>query len=82
VAEKTIIQFLETSYQLEPPIPFLIRIDIQTAIHYLNPKKSPGYDLITAQILKELPIIGTKYLIQLFNAILLLNYFPTQWEVA
>jgi hypothetical protein len=46
------------------------------------PKKSPGYDLITGQILKELPIIDMKYLTQLFNAILLLNYFPTQWKVA
>jgi hypothetical protein len=46
-----------------------------------NPKKSPGYDLITGKILKELPIIGTKYLTQLFNAILLLNYC-TQWKVA
>jgi hypothetical protein len=48
----------------------------------LIPKKSPGYDLITGKILKELPIIGTKYLTQLFIAILLLNYFPNQWKVA
>jgi hypothetical protein len=45
-------------------------------------KKSPGYDLITGHILKELPISGTKYHTQLFNAILLLNYFPTQRKVA
>jgi hypothetical protein len=81
IAEEN-IQFLETSYQHEPPIPRLIRTDIQTAINHLNPKKSPGYDLITGQILKELPIIGTKYLTQLFNAILFLDYFPTQWKVA
>jgi hypothetical protein len=41
-----------------------------------NPKKSSVYDLITGKILEELPIIGTKYLTQLFNATLLLNYFP------
>jgi hypothetical protein len=82
VAEETILQFLENPYQLEPPIPCFIQTDIQTAINHLNPKKSPGYDLITGQILKELPIIGTKYLTQLFNAILLLNYVPTQWKVA
>jgi hypothetical protein len=29
----------------------------------LNPKKSSGYDLITGNILKELPIIGIKCLI-------------------
>jgi hypothetical protein len=52
------------------------------AINHLNPKKSPGYDLFTGNILKELPIIGIKYLTQLFNAILLINYFLTQWKVA
>jgi hypothetical protein len=82
VPEETILQFLETPYQLEPPIPRLTRNDIQTAINHVNKKKSPGYDLITGKILKGLPIIGTKYLTQLFNAILLLNYFPTQWKVA
>jgi hypothetical protein len=62
--------------------PRLTRTAIQTAINHLHPKKSPGYDLITGKILKELPIIGTKYLTQLINAMLLLNYFPTQWKVA
>jgi hypothetical protein len=82
VEEEAILQFLETPYQLEPPIPHLTRTDIQTAINHLNPKKSPGYDLITGKIIKELPIMGTKYLLQLFNVILLLNYFPNQWKVA
>jgi hypothetical protein len=48
----------------------------------LNPKKSSGYDLVTAEILKELFISGIKYLIQLFNAVLLTGYFPTQWKAA
>jgi hypothetical protein len=82
VEEETILQFLETPYQLDPPLPRLLRTEIQTAITNLNRKKSPGYDLITGQIIKELPVIGTKYLTQLFNAILLLNYFPAQWKVA
>jgi hypothetical protein len=47
-----------------------------------NPKKSSGYDLITRKIVKELPIIGIKYLAQLFNAVLLKGYFPAQWKVA
>jgi hypothetical protein len=56
--------------------------DIQAVINHLKPKKSPGYDLITGKILKEPPIVGIKYLTQLFNAVLLLNYFPFQWKVA
>jgi hypothetical protein len=38
VAEETILKFLETPYQLEPPIPRLTRTDIQIAINHLNPK--------------------------------------------
>jgi hypothetical protein len=52
------------------------------AINYLNPKRSPGYDLITGKILKELPTVGFEYLPQLFSAVLLLNYLPFQWKVA
>jgi hypothetical protein len=29
-----------------------------------------------------LPIIGIKYLTQIFNAVLLKGYFPAQWKVA
>jgi hypothetical protein len=41
----------------------------------LHPKKSPGYDLITSQILQELPP-------SVFNAVLFHTYFPAQWKVA
>jgi hypothetical protein len=44
----------------------------------LNPKKSPGYDLITDKILKDLPTIGMQYLTQLFSAFLLKGCFPAQ----
>jgi hypothetical protein len=55
---------LETPYQLEPPIKRLKRTEVQET-NSLNPKKSPGYDLITGKILKELPTIGIQYLTQL-----------------
>jgi hypothetical protein len=44
-------------------------------------KTSPGYDLITGKILTELPIVGIKYLTQLFNAAMLKGYFLVQWKV-
>jgi hypothetical protein len=59
----------------------LKRAEVQDVINSLNPKKSSGYDLITGKILKELPIIGIKYLTKLFNAILLTGCFPAQWKV-
>jgi hypothetical protein len=51
-------------------------------IKNLPPKKSHGYDLMTDRLLKELPTLCIQYLTQLFNAILLRGYFPTQWKVA
>jgi hypothetical protein len=40
-----------------------------------------GYNLITGISIKELPIIGIKYLTWLFSAILLNRYFLEQWKV-
>jgi hypothetical protein len=76
------LQLLETPYQPEPSINRLKRAEVKEVINSLNPKKSSGYDLTTGKILKELPIIATKYLTQLFSAILLKGYFPAQWKVA
>jgi hypothetical protein len=56
-------------------------ITIITTSVAINPKKSSDYDLITGKILKELPIIGIKYLTQLFSAVLLKGYFPAKWKV-
>jgi hypothetical protein len=79
--KESLIQLLETPYQLEPPTNHLKRAEVQ-GVNSLNPKKSSGYNLITSKILKELPIIGINYLTQLFNAVLLKGYFPALWKVA
>jgi hypothetical protein len=79
--EEALMQLLETPYQLEPPINRLKRVEGQEVMNSLNPKKSSGYDLITGKILKELSIIGIKYLTQLLNAVLLKGYFLAQWKV-
>jgi hypothetical protein len=71
-----------TPYHLKPPINRLKRAEVHEVINSLNHKKSSGYDLINGNFFKELPIIGIKYLIQLFNAVLLKGYFPAQWKVA
>lgn len=48
----------------------------------LSAKKSPGYDLIIGQVLKELPNKALVMLLQLINAVLRLKYVPRQWKVA
>jgi hypothetical protein len=76
--EEVHIQLLDTTYQLQSPINQFKRAEVQEVINSINPKKSSGYDFIIGKILKELPIIGIKYLTQLFNAVLLKGYFPAQ----
>jgi hypothetical protein len=60
--EDTLTSFLETPFQLEPPIQRLKRSEVQAIIKNLPPKKSPGYDLMTGKILKELPTLCIQYL--------------------
>jgi hypothetical protein len=54
---------------------------VQAVINNFKAKRSPGYDLITGKILQELPPTAVKYLTPLFNAAMLLGYFPMQWKV-
>jgi hypothetical protein len=67
--EKALIQLLESSCQLEPPIKRFKSTEVQEVISNLNPKKSSGYDFIPGKIPKELPIIGIQYLTQLKNGV-------------
>lgn len=57
--------------------------DVSNIIRKLaSSRKAPGYDLITGQILKELPKKGIVKLIYLINAAFRLRYVPRQWKVA
>ncbi|PNF20480.1 RNA-directed DNA polymerase from mobile element jockey [Cryptotermes secundus] len=80
--ENSIINYLESPYQLDPPLPRFKQSEVKTIIKTLYPKTSPGYDLITGKILQELPPAGIKYITQLINSSILIGYFPDQWKVA
>jgi len=56
--------------------------EVRTAIHKLRSTKSPGYDLITGNVLKELPEFGMRAITQLFNSILRTGHFPGLWKVS
>jgi hypothetical protein len=75
--EEVLIHLLQTLNH-RPTTPKILG---QEVISSLNPKISLGYVLISGKILKKLPIIGIKYLTQLFNAVLLKGYFLAQWKV-
>jgi hypothetical protein len=82
VEEEVLTRFLETHYQLDPPLNHLLHTEVHVVVKKLNPKKSPGYDLIMGKILQELPAVGIQYLTQLFNAVMLTGHFPAQWKFA
>lgn len=64
------------------PIPSVTPKDIKSEIQRLNLKKTPGLDQITSRMLRELPRKGIVLLTYIFNAILRLQYWPTEYKKA
>jgi hypothetical protein len=56
--------------------------DLHRIIKKLSPTKAPGPDQITAQMIQELPPSGLNTLLQLYNAMLRLEYWPTKFKLA
>ncbi|GFX80972.1 probable RNA-directed DNA polymerase from transposon BS [Trichonephila clavipes] len=56
--------------------------EIQRFIKNLKPNKSPGMDLITNRILKNLPTKFIIFIALLFNMLLENCYFPKSWRMA
>jgi hypothetical protein len=48
----------------------------------INPKKAPGFDLITGEIPKQLPRKAIVKLTNLINAAFRLKYVPRLWKAA
>jgi hypothetical protein len=80
--ETEINKVLKEPLQIIQPIKFLTPKEIQNKIKDLNPRKAPGYDLITGRILKEIPRKGNANLTTICNTIIRTGYFPVQWKVA
>lgn len=76
-------EYLYSPQQMSLPIISFKPSELKnTVLKELKAKKAPGYDLITNKILKELSRKGFIYLNLIFNAILRIQYFPSQWKVA
>ena len=76
---------LEVSTQLDddPPIRLVTPMEVAREITYgLKSKKAPGYDGISARILKELPRKGLILLTYIINAAFRLKYVPQSWKKA
>lgn len=66
----------------ENSIPLVTRKELLKEIKSLKLKKAPGFDLITAQVLKNLPKKALSFLQLLLNAAIKLRYVPSTWKVA
>jgi hypothetical protein len=72
--------FLETPLQLSFPPKTISPREVSCAIHSLPIGKAPGYDLITAKILRQLPRKSILFLTYVYNSILRTSHFPIQWR--
>lgn len=64
------------------PIKWITSKEIKQFIHKATTKKAPGYDQITAEVLKMLPKKIVAFITSLSNAILRTSHYPSQWKVA
>lgn len=65
-----------TTTSLDTPTKPFTSKEVRTAIKNLNPKKAPGYDLITNRILQMMPDKAIKFITQICNAVLKRASFP------
>lgn len=81
--DDVIVKALDIPHQLATPIKSIKINEVRTTIaKNVNPKKSPGYDLISGVIIKQLPEKALRCLTYIYNAILRLGFFPSQWKAA
>lgn len=68
--------------QTDSAIPFVTTKEVRDEINKIKMKKAPGYDLVTGELLKQLPIRAMIKLTNVFNAMIRLKHFPSLWKVA
>lgn len=81
--EEVITSVLEQPHQMALPIKAIKLSEVKSMIsRNLDPKKAPGYDLITGAVIKQLPEKAIMLITHIFNSILRTGNFPSQWKVA
>lgn len=80
--EEEVLRYNDAPCQLSLPMQSFSTNEVRTTIQrFINPNKSPGYDLITGKVLQELSLTVIEFITSLFNAILRCNHFPGQWKI-
>ena len=73
-------EFLSSPIPLSLPPKPVNPSEVKFLINKLKPRKSPGYDLLTSQILRQLPKKAIIFLTYLYNCILRTTNFPLVWK--
>jgi hypothetical protein len=71
---------LDVPCQMSLPIKPFSPKEVVDALAQTNVRKAPGYDLISGNVLKELPKKAITHLTILYNSILRLSYYPLLWK--
>jgi hypothetical protein len=74
--EDDVINFLDAPCQMAPPIKPFTPGEIKREIENLNEYKAPGFELITATTLRQLPRKALVLLTIIFSGMVRLSYFP------
>ncbi|KAK7871524.1 hypothetical protein R5R35_010330 [Gryllus longicercus] len=80
--EKEIIEFLECPHQMSPPIKFFSTKEVTAGLKLLPNHKAPGHDRITGEMLKKLPKKLIALVTSIFNGIIRIGHYPSQWKLA
>jgi hypothetical protein len=75
-------KFLDAPCQMSLPIKAFSPREVRQVIEIVNQHKAPVYDLITGEILKQLPKKAIVLLTTIYNSMLRLSYFPTTCKFA
>jgi len=82
IEEETTKNELNAPHQMTLPMKKIRINEVKNFIkHKIHPKKAPGYDLITGKVFQELFQKGLRAIIQIYNAMLRIEYFPCQWKL-
>jgi len=73
-------EFLNFPLPISLPVKPFTPNDVKYTIQKSSLNKSPGYDLITAEVARSLPKRAIVHISHIYNAILRLSYFPLLWK--
>jgi len=76
------LAFLDAPSPNALPIQHVSPEEVCLYIQKLHPRKAPGFDGIDSRIAKALPKKGILFLVLLFNSMLRIHHFPSQWKCA